>query len=128
VGNEIRTVIILDSELPVGQASNAAAALAYSCGATGREIVGEAPVDSDGDHHAGLFMEGLPILAAKSGQISAVRDADAGDPYVLLIEFPAIAQTTTEYEEFRTMVANTTLTSCATSGSCCTARTRWSEG
>jgi hypothetical protein len=116
VGNEIRTVIILDSELPVGQPSHAAAALAYSRGATCREIVGEAPVDSDGDHHAGLFMEGLPILAAKSGQISAVRDADAGDA-VLLIDFPAIAQTTTEHEEFRTMVANTTLTSCATSGS-----------
>jgi hypothetical protein len=44
----------------------------------------------------------------KSGQIINLRAAAAREPSVRLIDFPSLGQTTTDSEEFRTMVANTT--------------------
>jgi hypothetical protein len=82
--------------------------LAFSLGAAHPEMIGADAVDGGGGRHAGLFTQRLPILAAKSGQISTVKGAAACDPSVLLIDFPALGQTTTDYEAFRTMVANTT--------------------
>jgi hypothetical protein len=82
--------------------------LAFSLGAARPEMVGADAIDSGGGRHAGLFTDGLPSLAAKSSQISTVRGAAACDLSVLLIDFPALGQTTRDYEEFHTMVANTT--------------------
>jgi hypothetical protein len=61
-------------------------------------MVGPEVVDGGGGRHAGLFTEGLPILAAKSGQISTLRCTAACDPPVVLVDFPALGQTTTDYE------------------------------
>ncbi len=103
----LRTVIVIDRELPIGRAANAAAILAVSLGATDPNMPGPELTDADGGLHRGLFPDGLPILAAKAVELSRLREQAAGLAEILLIDFPAAGQTTTNYDEFRAMVAKT---------------------
>ena len=91
----------------MGRAANAAAVLAVSLGATHPDMPGPDLIDASGGRHRGLFPDGLPILAARGAEMVRVRDAAAANPEILLIDFPASGQTTTDYEEFRAMVART---------------------
>jgi ABC-type branched-subunit amino acid transport system ATPase component len=52
----------------------------------------------------GLLTEQLS-LGGKATEIARVREGAAANPNILLIDFPAAGQTTTDYEEFRGMVA-----------------------
>jgi ABC-type branched-subunit amino acid transport system ATPase component len=52
----------------------------------------------------GLLTEQLS-LGGKATEIARVREEAAANPNILLIDFPAAGQTTTDYEEFRGMVA-----------------------
>jgi hypothetical protein len=103
----LRTVIVIDRDLPTGRAANAAAILAVSLGATHSDMPGADLVDAGGVRHPGLFPEGLPILAARATEMVRLREAASATPDVLLIDFPAAGQTTTDYEEFRATVART---------------------
>jgi hypothetical protein len=105
--SEFRTVIVVDRALPAGRAANAAAVLAVSLGAAHPDMPGPDWVDADGGRHPGLFPKGLPILGATPTEIATVREAAATDPGVLLIDFPEAGQTTTDYEQFREIVART---------------------
>src|SRR5215471_3491427 len=103
----LRTVIVVDRDLPPGRAANAAAVLALSLGANHPDMPGPDLVDADGGRHPGLFPDGLPILAARTLEVARLRDAAAADPEGLLVDFPAAGQTTNDYEKFRAMVATT---------------------
>src|SRR5215831_7728611 len=84
----LRTVIVVDRDLPMGRAANAAAVLAVSLGATHPDTPGPDLVDASGGRHRGLFPDGLPILAARGADMVRVRDAAAANPEILLIDFP----------------------------------------
>jgi hypothetical protein len=97
----------VETKPTLGRAANAASVLAVSLGAAHPDMPGPDLVDGDGGRHPGLFPEGLPILGATPTEIVRVREEAATDPAVLLIDFPAAGQTTTDYEEFREIVAKT---------------------
>lgn len=102
----LRTVVVLDRQLPLGLAANAAAVLALTLGALEPELPGPDYTDAAGSAHAGLFPAGLPVLAAESDDLSRLRErARAGG--VRVVDFPAAGQQTNDYEQFRATVANT---------------------
>jgi hypothetical protein len=68
---------------------------------------GPALVDAGGGRHPGLFPDGLPILSARAAELARIRKEAAVSQDVLLVDFPAVGQTTTDYTEFRSLVANT---------------------
>jgi hypothetical protein len=105
--HQVRTVIVIDRDLPIGRAANAAAVLAVSLGAASPDMPGPDLVDADGGRHPGLVPDGLPILGARAAEMARIRKEAAANADVLLVDFPAVGQTTTDYEEFRGLVANT---------------------
>lgn len=106
-GLTTRTVIVIDQDLAIGFAANAAALVALTLGARRPELPGADFVDAAGGRHPGLLPVGLPILAATAADIARTRATAADDPELLVIDFPAHGQTTTDYAEVLQRVACT---------------------
>src|SRR5258708_35128203 len=103
----LRTVIVIDRELPIGRAANAAAILAVSLGATDPNMPGPELTDADGGLHRGLIPDGVPLLAAKAVVLFRVRGQAGGFAEVLLIYFPAACRTISCYAELCGVLAET---------------------
>jgi hypothetical protein len=101
-----RCVIVIDHALPSGLATNAAAVLALTLGARFPGLPGHDLVDADGTVHPGLIPMGLPVLAATSDKLWALRDA-AVEARLHVIDFPTAGQQTTDYAAFASSVATT---------------------
>jgi Protein of unknown function (DUF2000) len=71
----IRTVVVIDRELPKGLAANAAAILSLTLGAHHPALVGAHFTDAAGGQHLGLIPEGLPVLGAVRAELPAIRAA-----------------------------------------------------
>jgi hypothetical protein len=104
--NGTRCVVVVDEALAPGLAANAAAVMAMTLGTKIPALVGEAFVDGAGEEHPGLITTGLPVLRAAADELPALR-AKALEAEVGVIGFPRSGQTTTDYEQFRAMVAET---------------------
>ncbi len=68
--------------------------------------MGEDFEDAGGARHPGLIATGLPVLRASAGELAALR-ARAVSADIGVVGFPVSGQTTTDYEAFRAMVAET---------------------
>jgi hypothetical protein len=99
-----RTVVVIDRALQKGLAANAAAVLALTLGVHRPRLIGPAYEDGAGSPHLGLIPTGLPVLGADAGELPALRDAALGRG-LLVVDFPAPGQQTTDYGEFRAAVA-----------------------
>lgn len=99
-----RCVIVLDKDLPIGQATNAAAVLAVTIGQRHPVLVGDQLVDASGFTHPGLILTGIAILAASRDDLRHIRQKgfEAGCD---VVDFPAAGQYTTNYHLFREMLA-----------------------
>jgi hypothetical protein len=102
----VRCVVVVNQELAPGLAANAAAVMAVTLGAKLPALVGEDFEDATGERHAGLITTGLPVLRAPAGELPALRHR-AVEAEVGVVGFPASGQTTTDYQAFRAMVAQT---------------------
>src|SRR5262249_18011225 len=100
-----RTVIVIDRELPKGLAANVTAVLAITLGVHRPGLIGPDFEDAAGRAHLGLFPTGLPILGASANELPALREA-AHDHGLLVVDMPAPAHQTNDYDEFRTAVAS----------------------
>ena len=98
--------MVVDEALAPGLAANAAAVMALTIGTKVPALVGEEFVDGAGERHPGLITTGLPVLRASADALPALR-ARALEAEVGVIGFPRSGQTTTDYEHFRAMVAET---------------------
>ena len=101
-----RCVIVVDESLPAGLAANAAAVLALTLGAREPDLVGADFVDADAQPHPGLIPIGLPVLRAPRAELVEIRRLASLDG-VSVVDFPVFGQQTTDYDEFRGMVAAT---------------------
>jgi hypothetical protein len=104
--NGTRCVVVVDEALAPGLAANAAAVMALTLGTKVPALVGEAFTDGAGATHPGLITTGLPVLRAAADELPALR-ARAVQADVGVIAFPRSGQTTTDYEHFRALVAET---------------------
>jgi len=100
----LRTVIVIDRELPKGLAANAAAVLAHGFGSRVPGLVGADFADAAGASHTGLIPTGLPVLGADAADLPALRSA-AVERGLTVVDLPAAGQQTTDYDEFRAAVA-----------------------
>ncbi|WP_420998235.1 DUF2000 domain-containing protein [Cupriavidus sp. 30B13] len=98
-----RCVIVVDSELPVGRAANAAAVIALTVGQRHPGLVGLPLVDASGYAHPGLIPVGIAVLAAPQEALGSLRGKglEAGCD---VVGFPAEGQRTTDYQAFRAAV------------------------
>jgi hypothetical protein len=101
----VRTVIVVDRDLPKGLAANAAAVLAHGFGARLPDLVGPDFEDARGASHTGLIPTGLPILGADAAGLTALRDA-AAEQGLVVVDLPTAAQQTNDYDVFRAAVAS----------------------
>ncbi|TCL68508.1 hypothetical protein EDC14_101348 [Hydrogenispora ethanolica] len=99
-----RCVIILDQELPVGRAVNAAAVIALTIGQRHPVLVGEPLVDGAGFAHPGLIPIGIAVLAASRSELGEIRRKGL-ETGCDVIDFPVEGQQTTDYQAFREAVA-----------------------
>ena len=99
-------MVVVDEALAPGLAANAAAVMALTLGTKVPALVGEPFVDGAGERHPGLITTGLPVLRAAASELPALR-AKALAAEVGVVGFPRSGQTTTDYEHFRAMVAET---------------------
>ncbi len=99
-----RTVVVIDRSLPKGLAANVAALLALTLGVRRPPRVGPDFEDAEGRTHLGLFPAGLPVLGADAAELPALREA-ARERGLLVVDMPAPAHGTTDYDEFRAAVA-----------------------
>lgn len=106
VATPTRTVIVLDRALPKGLAANAAAVVSLTLGAQQPALVGANFTDAAGDHHAGLFPTGLPILGAVTQELAEIRRA-ARERGLFVVDMPSFGHQTNDYGEFRASVAAT---------------------
>jgi hypothetical protein len=104
--NGTRCVVVVDEALAPGLAANAAAVMALTLGTKVPAMVGGEFVDGAGERHPGLITTGLPVLRATAEQLPQLR-ARAIEADVGVIGFPRSGQTTTDYEHFRALVAET---------------------
>lgn len=101
-----RAVIVLDRDLAVGQAANAAGILAATLGALHPGLVGRDLLDGSGGIHPGLMPSGLTVLAAAAADLPTLR-LDAIARGLDVVDFPAAGQRTNDYEEFLDLVGRT---------------------
>jgi hypothetical protein len=99
-----RCVIVLDKNLPIGQAANAAAVLAVTVGQRHPVLIGDQLVDASGFTHPGLIPIGIAVLATSRDDLRDIRQKgfEAGCDAV---DLPTAGQQTTNYQAFREMVA-----------------------
>lgn len=101
--NEKRCVVILNSDLPTGKATNAAAVISLTLGQRHPELVGEPLIDADSRVWPGLIPVGIPVLAATNEQLRALLQC-GGEPEFDTIIFPVEGQMTVDYAAFREAV------------------------
>lgn len=99
----IRSVVVVDRDLPKGLAANVAAVLAMTLGARTPELIGADFEDAGGQAHPGLMATGLPILGAPAAELAGLRSS-ALERDLLVVDLPAAAHTTNDYEVFRDQV------------------------
>lgn len=97
--NDLRCVVILNTELPVGKAVNAAAVISLTLGQRHPGFVGSQLVDGSGQSYPGLIPVGIPILAASNDQLVTLVN-ECGEQAFDAILFPAEGQMTVDYGAF----------------------------
>ena len=105
----LKWVVVVDQELPAGLQVNAAACVAAATGARVTGMLGPDAADADGQPHAGLPWGGCSVLGATSEALAVLRVKAAGLDDLLVVDMPAIAQTTRVYTEFLEVMAQTPL-------------------
>lgn len=96
----MRLAIIINKELPLGLAANAAAILGLSIGRAAPECVGPDIPDASGGLHPGITNLPIPVLGADPRALKDLRDRVAGDTTVRFADFSNIAQRTRTYDEY----------------------------
>jgi hypothetical protein len=99
-----RCVIVVDKDLSVGHAANAAAVVALTIGQRHEVLVGEPFVDGSGSSHPGLIPIGITVLTASGNDLSEIRRKGI-EARCDVVDFPREGQQTTNYHAFRETIA-----------------------
>ncbi len=102
-----RCAIVVNADLPVGRAANAAAVIALTLGKRHPHLAGADLVDASGCAHPGLIPIGIAVLAAPSEQLSGIRSR-ALERGIDVVDFPSQGQETNDYAEYGARVSEVT--------------------
>lgn len=101
--NDLRCVVILNADLPVGKAANAAAVISLTLGQRHPQFVGTELVDGDEKVWPGLIPVGIPVLSASNEQLASLV-GQCGELGFDAILFPVEGQMTVDYAAFSAAV------------------------
>lgn len=98
----LKTVMIVNKDLPLGLIANTTAVLGISLGRLLPDIVGPDILDGGGRIHRGITNKTVPILSGSKEQIKAICDQllDNQDTEIITIDFSEIAQKCLDYSEY----------------------------
>lgn len=98
----VKTVMIVNKDLPLGLIANTTAVLGISLGHMLPDIVGPDIQDANGQTHLGITNKTIPVLSAGKDQIKAIRDQllDNEESEVTVIDFSEIAQKCLDYADY----------------------------
>lgn len=100
-----KCVLIVDSNLPIGEQANIAAVLAMTIGAKNNMMVGRDLPDADNTIHHGITQLNLPVLTACSDKIKEIHDKAGLDERVFIVDFTSTAQESRSYDEYTSKLA-----------------------
>lgn len=98
----VKCVMIMDENLPLGIAANTAAIMGITLGKKMPEAVGADVADQTGSEHLGIITFPVPILKGDAERIRAIREKlyepDFSD--LTVVDFSDLAQSCRTYDEF----------------------------
>jgi hypothetical protein len=103
----LKWVIVVDSALPPGRATNAAICTAAATSGAVTGLLGDDAVDADGHAHPGLPWAGCTVLTADAATLRTIRAKAAARPDFFVADMPAAAQHTRVYTEYLAAVKET---------------------
>lgn len=98
--------IIVDEALPPGLLANTVGVIAMALGKLAPEAMGRDGTDQDGRRHPGLAWMGVTILRGNQEVVSRIRaQVSENDTDLLVVDCPAAAQATRDYDEYLEMLS-----------------------
>ncbi len=98
--SQYRCTIIIDKDLPVGLAMNAASVIGISFGRTVENLVGSDMKSLDDVNYPGVIYSPLPILLASGEYLREIQANAESDDDIYVMPFSALAQSCKTYEEY----------------------------
>jgi hypothetical protein len=103
---KLKWIVAVDRSLSPGQATNAATCVSAATALAVGGLLGPGSSDASGGWHPGLPWAGSTILAANAVDLADLREkAIAGG--LLVIDMPAVAQTSRVYDDYLDELAKT---------------------
>ncbi|CAM3466620.1 DUF2000 domain-containing protein [Deinococcus saxicola] len=97
---DVKCVMVLADDLPVGLAVNAAGVLAVTLGHKVPSLLPADAVDASGTAHAGLINVPLPILVADRNTLKSLHERALTLEQVMLVGFSDVAQHARTYDAY----------------------------
>lgn len=104
----IKCVIVIDKELPLGLIANTAAILGCSLSNCIDDIIGPDVSDMDGFIHKGIINIPLPILSSSREGIQKIHNVitEKHNDKIVIIDFNEVAQKCNIYDEYKSKLSN----------------------
>lgn len=101
-GQDMKCVMIIDENLPLGIITNTAAVMGLTLGKHFPDIVGADVFDQTGNRHLGIIEFPIPILKGDSEFIKELREKlyEAEYSALTIVDFSDVAQSCKTYDEF----------------------------
>lgn len=98
--SEHRCTIIIDKDLPVGLAMNAASVIGISFGRTIDDLVGPDMQSLDKVNYPGVIYGPVPVLQASGEYLHELQNKTESDDDIYVMPFSALAQSCRTYQEY----------------------------
>ncbi|MCO1600218.1 DUF2000 domain-containing protein [Desulfosporosinus nitroreducens] len=104
----MKTVIIVDNELPLGLIANTSAALGLSLGSNIAGLIGPPVKDNNENIHLGITNINMPILSATREQIKKIYNnlKAESNSELIVIDFSTLAQQSKSYDDYVNKMEN----------------------
>lgn len=98
----VKCVMVIDENLPMGIVSNTAAIMGITLGKHIPEVVGADVIDRTGNSHLGIIEFPVPILKGNPALIKELREKlyQPGYEEMIVVDFSDVAQSCKTYDEF----------------------------
>lgn len=98
----LKCVMVVDEELPLGIVTNTAAIMGITLGKMMPDVVGEDVVDKTGNEHLGIIEFPVPILKGTADGIRNIRERLYQPEFedLTVVDFSDLAQGCKTYDEF----------------------------
>lgn len=102
-----RCAIIINQDLALGLAMNAASIIGVGIGNKIEQLIGQDLASADNIHYPGVILASLPILKGSANRIKQIQKECYDIEDVYLLPFSLIAQSCKNYDEYKLRLMST---------------------